>query len=383
MTALVRELLNLSADPFPPHSRAIDSSQPNKRQLALDGGCIKYYLYSGDVYIEKLEHGNSFQSLRASSGSGLYRAMWDTDDRSWETAKIPSFNTNVQIGEAHCAAISGRQFSKSEEAASSLSVHIQKAFTIRKGEMEALDKHYSLYFVKKGEHKSDIRSREVSSLIELAAKRGASVNWLVQGEGSEVMLGALKDLKRTPLSDSIKSQLGKQKLFFSNHTASIRELEKLINELGLSKDSKWYNSAPLDLFAGGVRNNNLIAEIVMAGEKAAQDARANNESVVGAHARNVSKRVLNTPVAATAIGGYAMAKMYGQFGSDMYAQFGSEALGVGVGAAAVAFATLKKGPGMMDAIKTLLALANGSGRGVWYDNNEQFARDVRRARAVA
>ncbi|WP_152558618.1 hypothetical protein [Endozoicomonas numazuensis] len=201
------------------------------------------------------------------------------------------------------------------------------------------------------------------------------MNWLVQGEGSEVMQGALKDLKRTPLSDSIKSQLGKQKLFFSNHTASIRELEKLIDELGLSKDSKWYNSAPLDLIAGGVRNNNLIAEIVMAGEKAAQDARANNESVVGAHARNVSKRVLNTPVAATAIGGYGMAKIYGQLGS--------EASGIGAAAVAFAFATLKKGPGMMDAIKTLLALANGSGRGVWYDNNEQFARDVRRARAVA
>lgn len=162
LTALVRELLNLSADSFPPHSRPIDSSQPNKRQLALDGGCIKYYLYNGDVYVEKLEHGNSFQSLRTNSGSGLYRAMWDHSVESWEATKASSLDTNVQIGGAHCAAISGRQFSRSEEAARSLSVHIQKAFTIRKGEMEALDKHYSLYFVNKGEHKSDIRSREVA-----------------------------------------------------------------------------------------------------------------------------------------------------------------------------------------------------------------------------
>ncbi len=187
------------------------------------------------------------------------------------------------------------------------------------------------------------------------------------------MLGALKDLKRTPQSEVVKNQFGKQKLFFSNHTASIRELEKLIDELGLSKDSKWFNSAPLDVFAGGIRKNNLVAEIVMAGKKAAQEARDNNESVIGAHSRNISKKVLNTPVAVTALGGYGMAKMYGQLGS--------EALGIGV--AAVAFATLKKGPGLLDAIKTLHALANGKGRGTWYDSNEQFVKDVRRARAVA
>ncbi|WP_152558619.1 hypothetical protein [Endozoicomonas numazuensis] len=97
LTALVCELLNLSADPFPSHSRAIDSNQSNKRQLTLDGGCIKYYLYSGDVYIEKLEHGNSFQNLKREPISGLHEARYDSDEKDWSTTKTASINTGMQL----------------------------------------------------------------------------------------------------------------------------------------------------------------------------------------------------------------------------------------------------------------------------------------------
>lgn len=267
LTSLLRAIWSLNADAS--IGRPLNSAQ-DIRHIHLVGISVEYYIDDTDVLIGKLTYNSTFRPPIGNQGTGLYRVQYSRNE--WMTDATPARKMDLghEWDGSHYAAVAGT-FKDKEAAGRMLPKHITKAYSndILEKHTRITNKHYSLFWIKKGEHKAPASGEALASLIQHASDAAKPVNWLIHGEGAFTFKQALEALKSNPsliphANDlhkelALASGMAKQRVFFSNpRGVDAKSLEDLCGKVGLKFEKAKVN--PRDLYSPDARRS-AIKEI--------------------------------------------------------------------------------------------------------------------------
>ena len=258
LTTLFRCIIQLNSVP---HQKPINHTGTLQR-TGRNNYQVDYHLDNGDILIDAIFYQENQEINGKSQSTGLYQTKCNSLN-DWATNDTPANTMDLEHkwSDSHYAAVSGK-FQNSNLAGSKIIDHIDKAY----GGKEVLSKdihipnnHYSLYWVKENEHKKDNCVNGLSSLIQQAADKKASVNWLIHGEGAGTLVRSLEVLQTTPslsryaaqdemIVRNIQLNMGMQKVFISNpRGATANKIELLCKKVGLDYVGTHIN--PRDMYS--------------------------------------------------------------------------------------------------------------------------------------
>ncbi len=234
MTSVFRQIVSLNADPL--------------RGTGQNPGADMYKIRNGNIYMEYSLYGGAVMIDRfiidlptIDDRFGLFPVSWDEEYKRWAPAKEPvnaidkDHQWPSKNGKAHYVAVAGR-FDDKETAGHLLFDHLIGAYQKKLNflaDSNAIGP-YSLFWTRKGQHKSLEAAQALASIMQQANEAGRSVNWLIHDAGTDTFKATANILKLQPLADAKARALdekagmiqGGQNVYFSNpNTSSIESFK--------------------------------------------------------------------------------------------------------------------------------------------------------------
>lgn len=249
---------------------------------------------SRDIYLNLVVLSNNSE-FRGPQTPGLYRTRWEGNgvDGEWlvKGGSYDNMDFSQNWGGAHSAVIPGK-FDFKEEAASVMAEHLENAYfpqTKQRNAIHEYGNHFSLFWLN-NEFTSDTHVKSLVSMMQMARKQSASLQWLVHGEACGTFVRAAEYLKKNPVSDNPhEAQKGfdLQSFYFSNprgRRTSKSDLEKICKDIGftyentnINKNDIFNNSdARRDAVWGSLKKISGIGLAVIGGSAGLNSTMAND-----------------------------------------------------------------------------------------------------------
>lgn len=306
---------------------------------------------SRDIYLNLVALSNYSESMGPQT-PGLYRTYWEGDatDGRW---KVQEFCTTMELshqwGGAHSAVIPGK-FKNKEDAGVKIATHLENAYYPQARQRNAIhenNNHFSMFWLN-NEFTSETHVKSLVSMMQMARKQSASLQWLVHGEACGTFVRAAEYLRENPISDDpheAKKGFELQSFYFSNprgRRTSKSDLEKICKKVGFTyedvkindKDIFKNSDARKDAVWGSLKKISGIGLAVVGGSEGLNSAMAND--FVGIDTMMKIKELVNSPLGLAA--GVAVAA-----GIVVLADKGASLYGYGRNLGGVASSTFGKG----------------------------------------
>ena len=378
LTELYRAIYLLNADAR--RGESVNLAGNIRTYSVNESTAIEYYIDNGDVLIDRLYFDKNL-GVAGDETTGLYRAKYNFSGNVWQASaeQASEMNTAHKWGNAHYAAIAGK-FDKKSDASDKLSDHIFQSYGKNENQfsvesVKSDGKHYSLYWIQKGDHTEKSTVEGLTSLIQQNASKNAEVHWLVHGEGAKTFVQSAETLKLKPSlgmmqkADDIKQAelaiaMKKQQVYFSNPVGvTDNKLKQACTDIGV--EFKNINNNPRNLKQGY-----RTAAVELSKKAVTYGALgATGTSVLTSETALKSVIKIAEPLASTI--------------PSMVANptIGSIALG-GATAAAAFFAGQKGFKKIMELqrmFRTTFSSTFGKGNQYWYENDEEFLKSISNA----
>lgn len=202
---------------------------------------------SKDIYLNLVALSNESQSC-ASRTPGVYRVEWNGDaiKGNWSVrdGSYTDMDLSHQWGGAHSAVIPGK-FKNKEDAGRKIANHLENAYfpqTRQRNAIHENNNHFSMFWLN-NEFTSETHVKSLVSMMQMARKQSAELQWLVHGEACGTFVRAAEYLKKNPVSDNPhEAQKGfeLQSFYFSNprgRRTGKSDLEKICKEVGFKYEN--------------------------------------------------------------------------------------------------------------------------------------------------
>lgn len=248
---------------------------------------------SKDIYLNLVALSNSSESIGPQT-PGLYRTYWEGDakDGRWKVKEsCTTMELSHQWGGAHSAVIPGK-FESKEVAGRLIAEHLENAYypqTRQKNAIHKNNNHFSMFWLN-DEFTSDAHVKSLVSMMQIARKQSAELQWLVHGEACGTFVRAAEYLKKNPISDNpheAQKGFALQSFYFSNprgRRTSKSDLEKICKDVGftyedthINKHDVFRNSdARKDAVWGSLKKLSGISLAVLGGSAGLNSTMAND-----------------------------------------------------------------------------------------------------------
>ncbi len=249
---------------------------------------------SKDIYLNLVALSSDSES-RGPQTPGLYRTRWEGDaaQGQWRVKDETciSMDLSHQWGGTHSAVIPGK-FESKEEAGLMMARHLENAYfpqTRQKNAIHKNNNHFSMFWLN-NEFTSDVHVKSLVSMMQMARKQSAELQWLVHGEACGTFVRAAEYLKKNPVSDNrheAQKGFALQSFYFSNprgRRTSKSDLEKICKDVGftyedthINKHDVFRNSdARKDAVWGSLKKLSGISLAVLGGSAGLNSTMAND-----------------------------------------------------------------------------------------------------------
>jgi len=252
-------------------------------------------------------------------------------------------------GGTHSAVIPGK-FKTKEQAGQKIAEHLEHAYfpqTRQRNSIHEDGNHFSLFWLN-NEFSSDAHVKSLVSMMQMARRKGADVQWLIHGEAAGTFVRVAEYLKKNPISDNPhEAQKGfdLQSFYFSNPRGGRTgkaDLEKICKEVGFTYENTNINKhdifknpdARRDAVWGSLKKISGISLAVIGGSAGLDSTVANN--LVGVDTMMKIKALVTSPLGVAT--GVAVAA-----GVVVLADKGATLYGYGRNLGGVASSTFGKG----------------------------------------
>lgn len=263
MTEIMRLIYSLNADTLAGQDNNNTGDSRTRHFGSIE---MRYKIDNGDVKITYL----SVEAPKVKKGFGLYPVSYSVNAQQWEVTDEPADIGGIdkhkkqqwptkakqikgsEIKKAHYAAVAGR-FGDMETAGRRMGEHIVGAYVGKESYLgiDAAEKDgntFSMFWVKKGKHKSVEAAEELASIIQQSQLAKIPMNWLIHDHGTATFQAAAKLIKNNPMGGVRKS--GKQykfnertvdeedakmwNVYFSNSKQTEGSLRKMCEDAGMT-----------------------------------------------------------------------------------------------------------------------------------------------------